>query len=112
MFFFLRIFSHFLCSRLKSKQSEQDKELIQHLSDQVAKTTSLNLDLTTKLKISEGEIESYKKILIDYQNQLSEMKVKHINEASRYVRQDLEKTLFFVCLFVFYTLFERIFFLI
>lgn len=72
-----------LMNKQESKQTEQDKELIQHLSDQVAKTTSLNLDLTTKLKISEGEIESYKKILIDYQNQLSEMKVKHINELNK-----------------------------
>lgn len=65
-----------------SKDSEKDKELILHLSEQVAKTTSLNLDLASKLKINEGEIESYKKILLDYRNELSEMKVKQLNEAS------------------------------
>jgi hypothetical protein len=29
--------------------------------------------------VAEGEIESYKKILLDYQNEISEMKVKHLN---------------------------------
>lgn len=69
----------------ESKQSEEDKELIYQLSEQVGITTSLNLELTSKLKLSEGEIESYKKILVDYQNEISEMKVKHLNEASEVV---------------------------
>jgi len=29
--------------------------------------------------VAEGEIESYKKILLDYQNEISGMKVKHLN---------------------------------
>lgn len=45
----------------------------------MALTTSSNLDLTSKLKLSEGEIDSYKKLLIDLQNQISEMKVKSLN---------------------------------
>ena len=67
--------------RKESKQSEDDKELIYHLSEQVAITSSLNLDLTSRLKLSEGEIESYKKILLDYQNEISDMKLKHLNEV-------------------------------
>lgn len=67
------------------KDSEKDKELILHLSEKVAKTTSLNLDLASRLKINEAEIESYKKILIDYRNELSEMKVKQLNEASYFL---------------------------
>lgn len=69
-------------SMLPNKQKiAADKELILRLSENVTKATTLNLDLTSKLKISEGEIESYKKLLIDYQNELSEMKNKHINEV-------------------------------
>lgn len=48
----------------------------------MSKATKTNLDLTSKLKISEAEIESYKKILQEYQHELSEMKIKNINEAS------------------------------
>ena len=59
-----------------------DKELILRLSEDVTKATTHNLDLTSKLKISEGEIESYKKLLVQYQSELSEMKNKHINEVS------------------------------
>lgn len=71
-----------LMTNQESKQSEDDKDLILHLSEQVGITTSLNLELTSRLKLAEGEIESYKKILVDYQNEISEMKVKHLNEAS------------------------------
>jgi hypothetical protein len=59
---------------------KSDKELILRLHEQVAHTTTINLDLTSKLKISEGEIETYKKILVDYQNELSQMKLKQLNE--------------------------------
>ena len=65
----------------QSKSMSADKELILKLTENVTKASSLNLDLTSKLKISEGEIESYKKLLSDYQNELFEMKNKHINEA-------------------------------
>ena len=58
-----------------------EKELILRLTDNVTKTSSLNLELSSKLKISEGEIESYKKLLSDYQKELFEMKNKHINEV-------------------------------
>lgn len=58
-----------------------DKELILKLTENVTKTSSLNLELRSKLKISEGEIESYKKLLSDYQNELFELKNKHINEV-------------------------------
>lgn len=63
------------------QQNQQQKEIILKLTDKVTKATSLNLELTSKLKISEGEIESYKKLLSDYQNELFEMKNKHINEV-------------------------------
>lgn len=75
----------------ESKQSEEDKELIYQLSEQVGITTSLNLELTSKLKLSEGEIESYKKILVDYQNEISEMKVKHLNEIKSEFHKDSDK---------------------
>lgn len=70
-----------------------DKELILKLTENVTKASSLNLELTSKLKISEGEIESYKKLLTDYQNELFEMKNKHINEA----RLTLMSFLFLFC---------------
>lgn len=63
------------------QQNQQQKEIILKLTDKVTKATSLNLELSSKLKISEGEIESYKKLLSDYQNELFEMKNKHINEV-------------------------------
>ncbi len=81
-FFWKKIFSFNLFlnkQQKKSKQSEEDKGIIYHLSQKVALTTSLNLDLKSKLKLAEGEIESYKKILHDYQTEISEMKVKHLN---------------------------------
>lgn len=65
------------------QQNQQQKEIILKLTDKVTKATSLNLELTSKLKISEGEIESYKKLLSDYQNELFEMKNKHINEVKK-----------------------------
>ncbi len=71
-----------LMNKQESRQIEEDKDLILNLSEQVGLTTSLNLELTSRLKLAEGEIESYKKILVDYQNEISDMKVKHINEAS------------------------------
>jgi len=71
-----------LMQKQESRQVEEEKELILNLSEQVGLTTSLNLELTSRLKLAEGEIESYKKILVDYQNEISGMKVKHLNEAS------------------------------
>ena len=64
-----------------------------HLSEQVALTTSHNLDLTSKLKLAEGEIESYKKLLQNYHNEISEMKVKHLNNElkSEYLHNHLSK---------------------
>lgn len=63
---------------MKSQKSTKDNEdLIDNLTKEVAKTTSINFDLTSQLKISQGEIESYKKILVDYQNKLTEMKIKY-----------------------------------
>lgn len=67
----------------KSKMAAE-KEIILRLTDNVTKTSSLNLELSSKLKISEGEIESYKKLLSDYQKELFEMKNKHINEVCDY----------------------------
>jgi hypothetical protein len=79
---YIEIMNFYFSSKFQSKQSEeQDKKLIKLLSEQVAKTTSLNLELTTKLKISEGEIQSYKKLITDFQAELSEMKVKQLSEV-------------------------------
>jgi hypothetical protein len=64
----------------ESKQSEKDKELIKQLYEQISKTTSLNLDLNARLEVAESEIESYKKILSNYQNKISEMKIKCIED--------------------------------
>ena len=61
------------------------------MSEQVALTTSLNLDLKSKLKLAEGEIESYKKILHDYQTEISEMKVKHLNSEVRDSKKHFRK---------------------
>lgn len=80
-----------MTKQTQSKQSEEDKELIYHLSEQVGITTQLNLELTSKLKLSEGEIESYKKILVDYQNEISEMKVKHLNEIKNEYHKESDK---------------------
>lgn len=64
--------------KLHIKRGTKDNEdLIDSLTKEVAKTTSINFELTSQLKISQGEIESYKKILVDYQNKLTEMKVKY-----------------------------------
>lgn len=71
--------------RNESSESGGDSsksELVYHLSEQVGRTTQLNLELTSKLKLAEGEIDSYKRILAEYQNEISDMKVKHLNEAS------------------------------
>ena len=76
--------------------NREDKELIKRLTEQVTKATSLNVDLTSRLKLSEGEVESYKKILIEYQNELSEMKLKHLNEASGFFNSTHLTTLFLI----------------
>ena len=91
-------YSH--ASNTKSATSDSDKELVYHLSEQVGITTQLNLELTSKLKLAEGEIDSYKRILQEYQNEISDMKVKHLNEASEYTffrNQQLGTVLSSIC---------------
>lgn len=66
----------------QAEGDNKEKELILSLSEQITNTMAMNIDLTSKLKINEGELESYKKLLSDYKAQLSEMKCKQINEAS------------------------------
>jgi hypothetical protein len=69
-----------------------DRELIERLSEQISKETSTNIDLSTKLKIAEGEIENYKKILFDYQSELSQMKVRNLNEIKNEFLKENERT--------------------
>lgn len=70
-------------NRVRNAEADnKEKELILSLSEQITNTMAVNIDLTSKLKINEGELDSYKKLLSDYKSQLSEMKCKQINEVS------------------------------
>jgi hypothetical protein len=55
---------------------------VRQLYEQISKTTNSNLDLTAKLEVAENEIESYKKILNNYQNEISDLKIKFINSET------------------------------
>lgn len=44
------------------------------------------------MKIAEGEIENYKKILFDYQSELSQMKVRNLNEIKNEFLKENERT--------------------
>lgn len=69
-------------TRVRNAEADnKEKELILSLSEQITNTMAINIDLTSKLKITEGELDSYKKLLSDYKSQLSEMKCKQINEV-------------------------------